>query len=106
MEILDKLEEEINELRASLKNGSRKEIREEIGDMILVMANLCRFLTVDFESSFREALLKFARRFDLLSAEVACHGRSMEDYSIDELEEIWQKLKQENRRQKTENRTV
>jgi MazG family protein len=92
-EILDKLEEEIRELRESLQNGGRKEIREEIGDMILVLTNLCRFLHVDYESAFIQALVKFGNRFDRLAAELARRGMVMEQCPIEKLEGIWQEIK-------------
>ena len=94
-EIIEKIQEELNELKESLRSGKREDIRNELGDMILAITNFCRFMQIDFERSFEEALLKFGKRFDKLLKQVEKKGRSMEDYSIDVLEEIWQKVKKE-----------
>ena len=85
---------EPNEIRiGNLVYNERDEVHEEIGDIVLVLTNLCRFLTLDFEKAFEKALHKFAKRFDRLQEEVAKDGKPMEEYSIDRLEEIWQKIK-------------
>jgi tetrapyrrole methylase family protein / MazG family protein len=93
-QIIDKMEEELKELRAALKKGKRKEIKEEIGDIILTASNLCRFLLVDFEEAFGDALNKFAERFDKLREKTAETGRPMEDFSLKELEQLWQSIKE------------
>lgn len=92
-EIIDKLDEEIRELRESLGKKKRDEVKEEIGDIALVMTNLCRFLLVDYEKALEQALLKFGMRFDRLQKEVKKTGLPMEDFSIEKLEEIWQSIK-------------
>ncbi|MCK5708116.1 MAG: nucleoside triphosphate pyrophosphohydrolase [Candidatus Aureabacteria bacterium] len=92
-EIIDKMEEELKELRSSLHNGKREEIQDELGDLILVITNFCRFMTLDFEKTFKMAINKFAMRFTDLEEEIIKKGKPMQEYSIETLEAMWQEIK-------------
>ncbi len=95
-DIIDKIYEEIEELRNSLKRNNREEIEEEIGDIILVITNLCRFLQIDFDRASLKSIEKFAKRFDMLQEEIYNKGKRMNEFSLEELEEMWQRVKNDN----------
>ena len=91
--VMAKVEEEISELQAAIKEGSQENISEELGDAMFAMANLSRHLKEDPEISLHKACSKFSSRFRLVEKAVAESGRKWEDFSLDELEELWQNAK-------------
>jgi MazG family protein len=91
--VLDKVEEEIAELRAELSGGRTEGAAEEIGDLLFAVAQLARKAGIDPEAAARAADDKFTRRFQAMEREVAAAGRVVTDVTIDELEAIWQRLK-------------
>ena len=62
-DVLPKLEEEIEEVKVSVKKGDTAEIEMEIGDLLFSVVNLCRFLEVQAEEALRQAVHKFTDRF-------------------------------------------
>jgi MazG family protein len=94
--LLDKIEEEVHELRRELAepaDSRRAEIEEEVGDLLFAVANLARFLRSDAESCLRRANRKFKRRFQALEEEVARRGKRVGDCSAQELDAIWEQVK-------------
>lgn len=94
--VLEKIEEEITELKGAKARGSKPDIEEEMGDLLFSVVNLCRFLGVNAELALRGANRKFSRRFK--GVEKILKGRgvpvgSMKDMSIDQLEELWREAK-------------
>jgi ATP diphosphatase len=96
-DLLDKIEEELNELRheIALRASGQKNTRieEEVGDLLFAAANLARYLGSDPESCLRRANRKFKHRFELLEQEVASRGKRVRECTPEELESFWQALK-------------
>ncbi len=91
--VLDKLEEEIGELRAEIAAGSGKDrLADEFGDMLFVMANIGRHLGVEAETALRGANGKFERRFRHIEARLAEQGRSGPQ-QLDFLDSLWNEAK-------------
>jgi ATP diphosphatase len=95
--VLEKLEEEIAELRAEFSDADPARLADELGDMFFVMANLARKLGVDPEACLRGANDKFARRFAGVEKMLAEEGRSPADASLAEMEACWQAVKRVER---------
>lgn len=91
--VLDKVREETEEIDEALAAAEPAAIREEIGDLLFVVANLARHAGADPESCLTAANAKFERRFRAMEAEMASAGRSPADASLDELEALWQAVK-------------
>jgi ATP diphosphatase len=97
-QVLDKLEEEIAELRAELEPGASAErLRDEIGDLLFAAVNLARHLDVDGESALRQANAKFERRFRTIEQALCARGRRLEDASLGEMEALWREAKARER---------
>lgn len=94
-QVIDKLNEEMAELSAELiaDKQDHAKIEEEFGDMMFVYANLARHLKIDPEQALKKANNKFTRRFNQIEAEVDVSDKEFEDYTLDELEELWVKAK-------------
>lgn len=101
-EVLDKIEEEIAELRAALSESAGEsaadDVREEIGDLLFTVANLARKLDHDPEAALAAANRKFRRRFARMEADLAHRQRSLGAASADEMEASWQRVKIEEDR--------
>ena len=99
--ILDKIEEEIAELRAELDEADRARLEDELGDLLFAVVNLSRHLKVDPEASLRKAIYKFERRFRRVEALLEAAGITAEAAGLDEMERRWQQAKAEERAQAT-----
>jgi tetrapyrrole methylase family protein/MazG family protein/ATP diphosphatase len=91
--VLEKLQEEIGELRAELAAGDRDKAREELGDILFVCANIARDLDVDPEEALRDANAKFTRRFEFIEACLRAEGRSPSQSDLAEMEALWLRAK-------------
>lgn len=95
-QVLDKLNEEMEELSAELvQEDNQERIEEEFGDMMFVYANLARHLKIDPETALRKANIKFERRFKKIEQYVEKEEKTVSDCTLEKLEEYWQKAKQE-----------
>lgn len=92
-EVLDKVEEEIREIREAADEGGRPGIKDEIGDLFFSLVNLCRFHAVDAEEALQEAVEKFRRRFQDVERRVRAEGRTPADCALHELEAHWRAAK-------------
>jgi MazG family protein len=93
-EVVGKIEEEVAELRDTLSAGEgRERLEEEMGDLLFAIANLARKLGVEPESALRKANEKFTGRFEALERAFEAQGRSMREASLEEMEDVWQRVK-------------
>jgi len=93
-DVIDKLEEELHELRQALQDEEPlARVQEELGDLLFSGVNLARFLEADAESVLRAASQKFDRRFRLVEVQARVDGESLSDCSLDQLEAYWQQAK-------------
>ncbi len=94
--VLEKLEEELAELKEARAAGDQEHIAEEMGDILFVMANLARKLKVDPEEALRRANAKFTRRFQHIERRLAEQGRAGPQ-PLDEMEALWLEAKRAER---------
>ena len=97
-EVFDKFVEEVAELRAEIAAGDVEKAREEIGDLLFVLANLARKLGVEPEDALRGTNAKFVRRFAFIEAELAKDGRTPEQSDLAEMDRLWDAAKAAERR--------
>ena len=97
-QVLDKLEEEIAELRQALETPQDSDhLAEEAGDLLFACVNLARHLELDAETALRDANAKFTRRFRSIEAALAKQGRTAQDASLAEMDELWERAKEAER---------
>ena len=92
-QVLDKLAEEIAELKVEIAAGDKAKAREELGDLLFVCANLARKLDVEPEDALRATNAKFARRFGFIEAHLARDGRTPEQSDLAEMDRLWDAAK-------------
>lgn len=106
--VLEKLHEEIDELRAELGAGpasddvkalaaNRARIQDEVGDVLFVCVNLARLAKVDYSSALRGANAKFERRFRRMEALAAADGTQLKGKSLSEQDAYWELAKAEDK---------
>jgi nucleoside triphosphate diphosphatase len=116
--LFEKLHEETEELREELKDypapgprppqrgvaGAsglhipeelRARLEDEVGDLLFVLVNVARYLSLDPESALRKTNRKFRRRFQWMEERLRERGRKPADASLEEMESLWQESKQE-----------
>lgn len=91
--ILDKIEEEIGELREALAAGDRKKVEDELGDLIFAVVNIGRHVGTEPEMALRGTNTKFRRRFQHIETALAGAGETLEAATLDRMEELWQAAK-------------
>jgi len=94
---LDKLAEELDELREAAKNGGN--VAEELGDLLFSAVNAARFIEVDPEDALSASTDKFIRRFSNLEKAASLKGLRLEDMSLAEMDEIYNTEKEKEKRQ-------
>ncbi|HXQ12976.1 MAG TPA: nucleoside triphosphate pyrophosphohydrolase [Caulobacteraceae bacterium] len=96
-DVIEKLHEELGELAAETAAGDAAKVREEMGDVLFVCANLARMLDVDPEDALRAANAKFARRFHAIEQALAARGRTPEQSDLAEMDGLWDAAKRAER---------
>ncbi len=98
--VLEKLDEEMRELKEALALQDRKKISEEIGDLLFVLANVSRFLRLHPEEALRKTLSKFASRFHYIEASLRKKGKSLRQSDLAEMDRLWEESKKKKRRKR------
>lgn len=93
--VIDKIEEELGELRAELEAGKvdRDRLADELGDVLFAVANLARHCKVDPEAALRATNDKFEKRFRYIEKRLGEQGRKPTDAALEEMEVLWQQAK-------------
>ena len=98
-EVLAKIREELDEVERALDSGDKSAAAEEVGDMMLAVANLPRFLGRDAEQTLRQSCDKFVARFGEVERISASRGLKLTKLSPAELESLWQEAKKSLQRE-------
>lgn len=92
-QVLEKLDEELAELRDAVEKGGNGAVEEEIGDLLFVLVNLARKLDVEPETALKKTNRKFRKRFSYIEKELRDSGQKPEDTTLEELDALWNKAK-------------
>lgn len=91
--VLSKTDEELSEVKDAIASGDQTEIEAEIGDLLFVIANLARKLKIDPEAALERTNQKFLHRFQHIETELKKRGSSLEEASLEEMDELWEAAK-------------
>ena len=94
-DVWDKVREELGEVEAEMKSGSRTDLEGEFGDLLFALVNACRLYGVDPESALERTNKKFIRRFNYMEEHAAAKGHTLHEMSLDAMEELWQEAKRQ-----------
>jgi len=87
--VWEKVYEELQEIKLAQQENNKDSIEEEIGDTIFALVNLARFLGIPAEDALRKSNNKFINRFKMIEMELKKRGKTLEEASLDEMDEIW-----------------
>ncbi len=97
-QVIEKIEEESQELLDEVNSGvSQDKIKEEYGDLLFVISNLGRHLDLDPEECLREANVKFTRRFNGVETKLSEIGKTPQQSTLEEMDEMWNEVKIEEK---------
>lgn len=91
--VLEKVEEELRELREAIASGDTAHAREELGDLLFSCVNVARHLSVDPETALRQCNRKFEQRFGAVETVLAERNQRPSDVSLEELDQLWEMAK-------------
>ncbi len=92
--VVEKLEEEVGELKDELAAGDRDRIAEEVGDLLFTVVNIARWANVDAEDALRTMIKRFTVRFRQIEEAARASGRPIEEMTIQEMDAVWDRTKQ------------
>lgn len=92
-DVLEKLHEELDEVKREIDTSNQEKLADEIGDLLFATASLARKFNIDPELALKRALKKFSSRFEKLEKAVADSGAGFSDHTLEQLEELWQRVK-------------
>lgn len=92
--VMEKVEEEIAELKEELAEDDKQRTADEIGDLLFTIVNVARWKGIDPEDALRRMTKRFAERFRKIEKSASDSGRPLKEMSIHEMDDIWEKAKQ------------
>ena len=91
--VLEKVKEELDELRTEIDAGDSKKMEAELGDVMFSLVNYARFLKVNPENALERTNKKFIKRFNYIEEKANKSQRKVSELSIEEMEILWQEAK-------------
>ena len=92
-EVLAKLDEEVFELKQSVKSGLSSDIKDELGDVMFTVINIARHLNINENEALEQANNKFNQRFSTVEEITSSKGVDMAKLPLNQLEQYWQQAK-------------
>ncbi len=88
--VIDKVEEELQELKTSLAGNNAGKTAEELGDLLFSVVNLCRHAYVDPDRTLRGATRKFTDRFTFVEEHLFAEGKTPESSDMADMDRLWE----------------
>ena len=92
--VIDKIEEEIEELKVAINSGNQSNIEEEAGDLLFSIVSLSRHTSIDPESALRKANKKFDQRFRSMERVLKESNKEFSHMTERELDKLWENVKE------------
>lgn len=88
-----KVEEELKELQVAIASGKKPQMKEELGDLLFSLVNLCRFLDIEAEEALHQSLNRFVDRFHYIEKQIRRRGKELTESSFEEMDSLWEEAK-------------
>lgn len=90
---MDKVLEELQEVKDVYKTGNESKILEEVGDLFFAVVNVARFLGIDCEAALNYTIDKFIRRFEYIEKSAIFQGKKLEEMTLEDMDKLWEEAK-------------
>ncbi len=94
-QVWEKVEEELTELKVEIDNNNLETMENEFGDFLFSMVNYARFLNINPENALERTNKKFIKRFQYLEKRVKKMGKTLNDMSLTQMNNLWEEAKTE-----------
>lgn len=91
--VIEKIEEELAEVKEALQGGDTQAVQEELGDLLFATVNLCRHSKVDSEAALRSSNRKFEERFGYIEQTLKAQGTTPQEASLEQMDQLWDEAK-------------
>ncbi|MEW6455939.1 MAG: nucleoside triphosphate pyrophosphohydrolase [Acidobacteriota bacterium] len=92
-EALDKVKEELIELKKAILTGKKEKLEEEIGDLLFSISNVSRLMRINPEIALKIVNKKFIKRFKFIEEEAKKRKKKLNEYTLQEMDMLWEKSK-------------
>lgn len=92
-DVFGKIDEELAELKTALAKGTKKEIEEELGDVLFVLVNVSRLAGINAEEALKKTIKKFISRFKYIEKKAEEAKKDITDLSLEEMDSLWEEAK-------------
>jgi len=90
-----KIIEELEELQNAIKESKEENIKEELGDVLLSVVNLARYLNIEAEEALRKGNIKFENRFRYIESKLREQNKSLKESTLEEMDFLWERSKED-----------
>lgn len=95
--VFGKVLEELKELEETLFSRDQERMEAELGDLLFAIVNLGRFLSINPEDALRKTIARFVKRFNHVEHCLHSQGKSLQDASLEQMDELWEEAKKVER---------
>ena len=92
-DVWEKVEEELNELKAEIHSMNKEEMDNEFGDLFFSLVNAARLYKINPDNALERTNQKFIYRFNYMEQRAKEMNKSLQEMALDEMEELWQEAK-------------
>lgn len=92
-QVWEKVQEELNELQAEVKNNHQQKLESEFGDVLFALINYARFLNINPEDALEKTNQKFISRFNYMEQKIKEQGKALVDCEVKEMDLFWNEAK-------------
>ena len=86
---MEKVSEELQELKLALESNNEQNMNEEIGDLLFAVVNVARFLEIRPELALNNTIEKFIRRFNYIERSAEENGDNLQEMTLEEMDNLW-----------------
>lgn len=97
-DVWDKVQEELEELKVELAREDKEKSTQELGDFLFSVINAARLYKLNPDNALEKTNQKFIRRFNYVEDHSFKQGRNLKDMSLEEMDQLWNEAKQEERK--------
>lgn len=99
-DVWDKVQEELEELKAELAKDDKENSTQELGDFLFSVINAARLYKLNPDNALEKTNQKFIRRFNYVEDHSLKQGKNLKDMSLEEMDKLWDEAKKQERQDK------